>query len=248
MKKSLAVVVIVVFAITTFGQDAKETKNAVYGEIGCGNMYHGFDVGGSFYPSPTCKMWINFDRKIGKKFTVSVGTWMQRSAVEPPKNGADEIDAVVTLTYQINEKTSFTAYAGNYTVPNLNIQKFSGTVARNFSLKKVPLTFTNETALFTTTRPSVAKGGFVNKVGISTSRALTKTATVSGRIAASGDNGPFGLGGPAIIGFVNGRIEQKISKNFSLFLNARYSRPIVGNTNRVPIFSADSGVAFRFDF
>ncbi len=248
MRNAIAILIALVAFATVAAAQAEEPKNAIYGEAACGSMYHGLDVGGNFFPGTVCKTWVNYDRQVTDKTRVSFGTWIQKAANAPSPNDAEEIDASFSVTYAFTPKTSVTGTVANYTVHRMNIQKFGFTVAREFTIGKQPVTLTNETAAYTTTRPSLLKGGFVNRTEASTSFALTKSTALSGGIAVTGDNGPFGLGGPAMMGFANVRLDQQLTKRFGVFAAWKGSRPLAGNTVRGPLNSFEAGVTFRFEF
>lgn len=249
MKNIIAILIALVVASATVAvAQTEEPKNAIYGEVSCGTMYHGFDVGGQFFPDPVCKTWVNYDRKVTNRTSVSFGTWMQKAANAPSPNDAEEIDLSFSVTYAVTPKTSVMGSVANYTIHALNLQKFAVAVSREFTLGKQPITLSNETAAFTSTRPSLLKGGFVNRTEVSTSYALTKRTALSGGIAITGDNGPFGLGGPAMMGFANARIDQQLTKRFGIFAAWKGSRPLAGSTVRGPLNSFEAGISFRFEF
>lgn len=245
MKNIFSILFVVFFVSFSFGQ-TEEKKNFVTAGVACGNNYHGMDVGGEFFTRSTCKGWGGYGRKIGKKTTAYVGVWGQRAIDAPSPNGADEGDIEASVSYQATKKTSVTGYVANFYVPGLRITKYAGTVAKDFKVGKVPVTVSNDFIGYTTSKPKVANGGIVNKVKATTSRSFGKT-TVSGSLAVSADNGPFGYK-KAIMGFGTGRIEYALTKNVSAFVNARYSLPLTGNSGRRNVFSFDSGLSFTLAF
>jgi len=216
------------------------SKTSVYGEIAVSTMYHGMDVGGDFCRCTSPRAWVSIERQFTPRFSGYVNFWGQNS-----KSPADEFDSGGGFTFTLTGSTAFGLDVANFKVHKLSVRKVGFRASKSFE-GKVPLTLLDELTWFGTSQPQLLKGGVMNKVTLSARIPLPKDFTLSGGPSISVDNGPFALGGPAAMFFLQGRLQKVLNKHWSAFAAVKHSRPIAGETIRRPIYSGEFGLAFRY--
>ncbi len=242
----LATLTLLLAVVSVSAQKTEQpSRVTVEGEMAVSSSYPLWDLAGQAYKKPTAKMWIAVDYKLSDRCSVSGDVWLQR-ATASRRTGADEYDLEGSLTCSATKKTSLTLYGGTFQVNGLAIRKVSVKAAHDFTIGKQPVTLSNTTMAFRTSRSRAVPGGFADKLELSTAVTLPKKFKLSGSIAASVDNGPFHMGGPAAFGFLKGRIERPISEHFGVFLMGRYSFHVAGTTTRTSVASAEAGLSFHF--
>jgi len=230
---------------STSAPETSQSKSTVYGEIGMASMYHGWDVGGDFFKGRTFRGWTTWEYAFNKKLVGYVGFWGQLAPKAHP-NSAEEVDQSAGIILNANASTSVTLEVANYKVNRLAVHKIGVVGAKTFRVGRLPVTLSDALTRFTTSRLDLLRGGVVNKTVLSTGGPISKHLTLSGSAGVGVDNGPFGLGGPAALLFLQGRIDRKLNEHWSIFVDLRHSHPLAGETIRKPITSGSGGLAFRF--
>lgn len=232
-----------VVAIVSLCAQGQNKATRISGGFSTGAGYHLFDVGNRATKDQVFTQWIGFEHDLTEKNTIVVNTWGQYGSKK--KSAAEEFDIGGAFIRKLTLDTSIAFSAALFKVRGLSIGKFATKISRKLK-KLIPLTLENELSYFRTTRPDLVKGGVVNKTTLAAPVSLPNRFTVLASVGLGLDNGPFKLGGPAGILFLQGRVERPLSAHWSVFAGVKHSRPFVGKTRRTDITSAEIGIKFFY--